>query len=151
MTPRRRRGRVSEAPAPPYATRPAARLLIDTHIFIWWAAADAKLEPAIRDAIEGAREVFLSVASAWELGIKAQLRKLHAPPDALRPAELLRRGVIPLSITMEHALAAAALPPLHRDPFDRMVVAQARLEGLTLVTADATLARYDVPVMQARA
>lgn len=147
MTPRRRRGRVSEVPPPAYTSRPATRLLLDSHIFIWWASGDARFRPAFRAAIASARDVYLSVASAWEIAIKAQRRRLHVPADALLPAELERHGVTPLAITIDHALAAAALPAIHHDPFDRTLVAQAQLEGLTLVTSDPALARYGAPVL----
>lgn len=147
---RRRPSRVRESPHE-YSAGTPARLLLDTHVLLWWATDDSRVSRAVGERIASASEVFLSAASAWEIGIKARLGKLRAPSDTELPAELARRGVVPLSITMEHALAAAALPPLHRDPFDRMIVAQARLEGLTLVTADPALARYGVPIMRARA
>jgi PIN domain nuclease of toxin-antitoxin system len=103
--------------------------------------------PRTRVAISNADDVYLSVASAWELAIKRQLGKLKIPRDVDLAAEFARDGFVPVPITIEHALVAAKLPPIHKDPFDRMLVAQARIEGLTLVTADPMLSRYDVPVL----
>jgi len=103
--------------------------------------------PGTRTAIANAQEVCLSVASAWEIAIKKQLGKLKIPRDVDLAAEFARDGFVPVPITIEHALVAASLPPVHKDPFDRMLVAQAQIEGLTLVTADPTLARHDVSVL----
>ena len=147
MKPRRKRpARVRETP-PAYATQRAGRLLLDSHVWLWWRTLDPRLSPGTRAAITDAHEVCLSVASAWELAIKGQLGKLKIPRDLDLAAEFARDGFVPVTITIEHALAAASLPPIHKDPFDRMLVAQARIEGLTLVSADPILSRYDVPVL----
>lgn len=101
-----------------------------------------------RRLIESARTtVCVSAASAWEIGIKVALGKLRVPDDLAK--QLVRARFIPLQVTMAHGLAVGSLPVLHRDPFDRLLVAQAQLEGLTLVTRDARLAEYGVPIFAA--
>jgi PIN domain nuclease of toxin-antitoxin system len=123
-------------------------LLLDSHVLLWWAADDPRLAAAARDAVNTpSNEVFLSAASVWELGIKAVAGRLDMPRDLVSRA--LSEGVRPLPIEPTHAADAAALPPHHRDPFDRMLIAQARRESMTLVTADAALGRYDVPTLPA--
>ncbi len=126
------------------------RLLLDTHVFLWYISADPLLPVAFRDAIrEPANEVYLSVASVWEAVIKYALGKL-ALPEA--PAEYLPRqrqahriATLPIE---EAALACLAnLPPLHRDPFDRILIAQAIQHGLTLVTVDDAVRAYPVPLL----
>ena len=145
MKPRRKRpARVREAP-PGYAAQRAGRLLLDSHVWLWWRTLDPRIGPGTRAAIANAHEVCFSVASVWELAIKRQLGKLKIPSD-MDLAAFARGGFVPVTITIEHALVAANLPPIHKDPFDRMLVAQARVEGLTLVTADPVLSRYDVPI-----
>lgn len=128
-------------------------LLVDTHIWLWWRADDPKLGPAARKAIRNAREVRFSAASAWEIAIKQALGKVRLPRDIGDidlSAELALDGFVPLAISIDHALAVALLPPIHRDPFDRMLVAQASIEGLTLVTADPEFSAYDVPLLAGR-
>jgi PIN domain nuclease of toxin-antitoxin system len=122
-------------------------LLLDSHVWLWWRALDPRLSRGARAAITNAQQVYLSVASAWELAIKKQLGKLKIPTDVDLATEFARDGFVPVTITIEHAIVAASLPPIHRDPFDRMLVAQARVEGLTLVSADPVLSRYDVPIL----
>ena len=139
--------RVRETPAAYSAG--SGRLLVDTHVWLWWRAADSRLNRSARDAITNAAEVHFSAASAWELAIKRSLGKLRLPPGADVAAALARDGFLTLPISVDHAIAAGGLPGIHRDPCDRMLVAQARIEDLTLVTADALLARYDVPVLLA--
>ena len=134
---------------PGYAGQPPGRLLLDSHVWVWWTTMHPKLRPGVRAVITNAQAVFVSVASVWELAIKKQLGKLEVPLGMDLAAEVELDRFVPVTITMEHALAAASLPPIHRDPFDRMLVAQARIEGLTLVSADPVLARYDVPVLAA--
>ena len=117
------------------------RLLLDTHTFLWWCEDDPQLREAERAAIrDGANEVFLSAASVWEIAIKHALGRLEIPEPA--SAAAVRLGFEPLAISFAHAEATALLPPLHRDPFDRMLVAQARTEGLTLVTRDPVIRAY---------
>lgn len=123
------------------------RLLIDSHVGLWWLSDDDALGPACRSAVERADEVFFSAVTPWELGIKRALGKL-AFPDGLVDA-LVASGFVGLPIGIDHAVGAAELPPHHHDPFDRMLVAQAGAEGLTLVSADRTLAPYDVDLLDA--
>jgi PIN domain nuclease of toxin-antitoxin system len=124
-------------------------LLLDTHVLLWALDDDPSLSPAARTAItDGRNVVFVSAATAWEIVIKKALGKLRAPAgDYLE--ELRRHRFTPLDITTEHALAVENLPPHHADPFDRMLVAQAQVEKLTLVTRDERLLAYAVPTLQA--
>jgi len=120
------------------------RLLVDTHIFLWWCADDRRLGSAEREAIRNpANEVYLSAASVWEIVLKQALGRLRVPEPA--SAAALRLGFQPLPITFEHAEATASLPSLHRDPFDRLLVAQARVESLTLITHDPSIRSYPGP------
>lgn len=124
-------------------------LLIDTHVLLWALDDDPSLSPAARAAItDGRNVVFVSAATAWEIAIKKTLGKLRAPTDSYL-TELQRHRFTPLDITSEHALAIEALPLHHADPFDRMLVAQAQIEKLTLVTRDPQLRDYDVPIIWA--
>jgi PIN domain nuclease of toxin-antitoxin system len=124
------------------------RLLLDTHVLLWWLADDPTLSPAAREAIARAEaEVAVSAASAWEISIKRELGKLKAPDD-LGP-QLARHRFQALPITITHALLAGSLPRHHDDPFDRMLVAQAHLEGMTLVTRDLRLGLYGVRTLLA--
>jgi PIN domain nuclease of toxin-antitoxin system len=127
---------------------PAARhLLLDTHVFLWWRGEPSRLAPAVASRIATADLVFVSVASAWEAAIKRSLGRLDLP-DTLE-AGVLASGFQPLLISFSHAERAGALPPHHRDPFDRMLVAQAQAEDLTLVTHDRLLEPYDVEILWA--
>lgn len=120
------------------------KLLLDTNILIW-AAADSENLPAFaRKALSDPKsELYVSTASAWEIAIKVNLGKLVFPVDRLS-AILDETGCIVLPIGLDHAIAAAALPKHHADPFDRMLIAQAQLESLTLVTVDSIIPRYNV-------
>jgi PIN domain nuclease of toxin-antitoxin system len=123
------------------------RLLLDTHALIWWLAGDARLSPAARSAIEDeANEVFVSAASAWEIATKHRLGKLPAAgPLAVDFAREVRaQGFTPLPITLEHGQVAGALASEHRDPFDRMLAAQAREEKLGLVSIETLFDALDV-------
>ena len=135
------RGR-SENPAP-------RRLLVDTHVWLWWQAGDARLGANARRLLLGAAEVRFSAVSAWEIAIKTAIGKLKLPAGSDIEAELQRDDFVPLPVEIAHANEVRQLPPLHHDPFDRMLIAQARAEGLTLLTADPALARYDVAVVDA--
>ena len=117
------------------------RLLLDTHIAIWWDAG-LPLSPAAVEAIADAHEVYLSAASAWELTIKTALGKVRRSRSLATVAS--DSGFLELPVLIRHAEQLADLPPLHRDPFDRLLVAQALSEGLTLVTRDAQLVAYPV-------
>ncbi len=124
------------------------RLLLDTHALLWWLANDPGLKPAARDAIaDASSEVFVSAASAWEISIKKALGKLEAPADLERQLELSHFE--PMSITVSHAYAAGALPQHHEDPFDRVLVAQAREEDLVIVTRDPRFELYGVGTLAA--
>jgi PIN domain nuclease of toxin-antitoxin system len=122
------------------------RLLLDTHVWLWMLTTPERLNEAARSAVaDPAHEVVLSAASAWEVAIKHELGKLplNGSPAQLVEVSIRELNVSVLPITIGHALAAATLPLHHKDPFDRMLVAQAGLEGLTLVTADEVIRQYD--------
>ncbi len=123
------------------------RLLLDTHVFLWWRADDRRLGPAARTAIAEADVVFVSAATAWEAGIKAALGRLSFP-DTIE-AGVEDSGFEKLPITLAHAERAARLPKHHADPFDRMLVAQAEIEDLTIVTNDRTFAAYASEILWA--
>jgi PIN domain nuclease of toxin-antitoxin system len=117
------------------------RLLLDTHVLLWVMADDPSLSPEVRATIGKAEVVYASAVSIWEVGIKASLGKLKI--DQVRFMERLQEaGFEPLNITWEHAAAVRHLPDIHRDPFDRMLIAQAVSEPLRLMTADKVLAQY---------
>jgi PIN domain nuclease of toxin-antitoxin system len=123
-------------------------VLLDTHAILWWLADDVRLGPVAREVIGDERnEAFVSAASSWEISIKRSLGKLDAPDDL--GAIIEEEGFSPLAITFFHGERAGALAPLHRDPFDRMLIAQAQAEGLELITADARLAEYGVRTVNA--
>ena len=138
--------RVAES-AVPYLPR---RLLLDTHVWIWWYTGDKRLGPRASSLIKSAAEVYVSAASAWEMAIKRRLGKLAFDDTLDLAAEIQRDGFTELPITMAHAEATRALPPAHRDPFDRMLIAQAQTEGVAIVTADDALAGYAVPIVDGR-
>lgn len=123
------------------------RLLLDTHVFLWWRADDRRLGTAARAAIAEADVVFVSAATAWEAGVKAALGRLRYPGTIEAGVE--DSGFEKLPITLAHAERAARLPKHHADPFDRMLVAQAEIEDLTIVTNDRTLAAYDPEILWA--
>ena len=122
------------------------RLLLDTHVAIWWLDGDRRLSSTTRAAVESAAEAYLSVVSLWEMFIKQDKGRLDLPAGF---AAALRDDFSDLPLTIDHVLEGRALPVVHHDPFDRMLVAQAVWEGLTIVTADRTLADYRVPVLPA--
>jgi len=122
------------------------KLLVDTHVVIWWLADDPTLAEDVKTQLDHEPEVFLSAATVWEVAIKQAIGKLIEPADL--PERIRDSGLRELPITAQHALTAARLPLLHRDPFDRMLIAQARCEDLTLVTRDPQILRYDVPLLR---
>lgn len=123
------------------------RLLLDTHVLVWWLD-DAPIEREARAAIENAKNpVCVSAASTWELGIKIGLGKL-TPPEHLA-YRLGEERFTALPVSIEHGLRVGELPLHHKDPFDRLLVAQAQLEGLTIVTRDPRIALYDVETLAA--
>ena len=123
------------------------RLLLDAHILLWWLSMSPRLSKSARTAISECREVYISAATVWEIAIKIAARKLEFHGDL--EEQLAVNSFFPLPITTIHALLAAKLPRHHSDPFDRMLVAQASLESLTLVTADPQLAAYGIPILKA--
>jgi PIN domain nuclease of toxin-antitoxin system len=123
------------------------RLLLDTHVWLWLVAAPERLARDARERLESSDTLlYLSAASGWEMSIKQQLGRLElgGPAERVIPELMLRSDVTPLPITHQHGLRAGALPPHHRDPFDRMLIAQGQLEGLPIMTSDAAFAAYDV-------
>ena len=122
-------------------------LLLDTHAVIWFLEGSDRMRPEARAAIESAEQVYVSSATIWEMAIKVARGRLEAPADF--PDRLLDLGMLQLALEWEHARVAGGLPLHHRDPFDRMLVAQAIVERLTIVTRDEDIARYPVPVLTA--
>ncbi|MFD6639946.1 type II toxin-antitoxin system VapC family toxin [Micromonospora chalcea] len=121
-------------------------LLLDTHVALWAITGDATLGVEFLDRLRHDPDVFLSPVSLWEITIKQQAGKLSGPPDL---AERVRdMGFRELPVTHDHAITAGRLPPHHRDPFDRMLVAQAVTEDLTLATRDASIPLYEVDVLK---
>jgi PIN domain nuclease of toxin-antitoxin system len=124
------------------------KYLLDTQILLWAASDPARLKPALRRLLQVEENVLLfSAASIWEVAIKVSLARddFVADPRVLRRG-LLDNGYVELAISGAHAAAVVDLPSIHRDPFDRLLVAQAQVEGVTLLTADAIVARYPGPI-----
>jgi PIN domain nuclease of toxin-antitoxin system len=127
-------------------------LLLDTHVLLWWLADDDSLGERARAAIADAENrVWVSAASAWEVAIKSALGRLQLPGPVAEvlPVALAENDFAPLAISIDHALGVSVLPAIHGDPFDRILIAQAISEQLTVITADAIFARYPVPVLPA--
>jgi len=126
------------------------RVLLDTHVFLWWMEQNPRLDAAHFEAIEDPEnEVFVSAASTWETMIKAALGKVELPDgfERILP-DLIHRGQIAfLPINMEHTLEIRRLPAIHRDPFDRMLIAQARVENMRLASLDQMIRQYDAPLL----
>lgn len=120
-------------------------LLLDTHIALWWFADSPRVTTPVHEAVRDADRVVVSVASVWEIMIKQVLGKLDAPVNILHALNKSAFGTLPIEVA--HAVTAGCLPPHHRDPFDRMLVAQAQCEDLTLVSADPWVAKDDVTVL----
>lgn len=123
------------------------RLLLDTQVLLWWLADDPRLGRPGRDVIAEAEDAVVSAATAWEMSLKAQLGKLDYPEDL--DAQLVRHQFSVLPVHLNHALRYRQLPLHHRDPFDRMLVAQAQVEGLAVVSADPAFAAYEVEIVPA--
>lgn len=128
------------------------RLLLDTHAFLWAVTSPERLAPRARRAIENeVNEVHVSAASVWEIAIKARLGRLEEPGiDDLEhaiPEEIERHAFQPLPVLVRHALRIASLLDVHRDPFDRLLVAQASVEDLVLVTSDAEMRKYPIETL----
>lgn len=126
------------------------RILLDTHIFLWFISGDAQLPTDVRDAIrEPDNEVYLSSVSVWEAIVKYQLGKLPLPesPETYLPKQRSLHQIASLDLDESSVIQLAKLPPLHRDPFDRMLICQALQNGLTIATVDAAVRIYSVSVL----
>lgn len=124
------------------------KLLLDSHVIVWWLEDSRHLTPAVRAAISSpASHPFISAASVWELALKIAKGQLKLPDDYVH--RLRTDGFTELPVTIKQVVNSTRLPALHRDPFDRLLVAQALAEGLVLVTHDDVVQRYDVPVLEA--
>jgi len=124
------------------------KILLDTHFILWTLLEPIRLTPAVRSYIDDpANEPVFSIASLCEIGIKKALGKpdFQSEPSILRRS-MLNAGYIELPVLGEHAIPIAGLPPIHRDPFDRLLIAQASVEGILLITADRMVARYPGPI-----
>lgn len=129
------------------------RVLLDTHCFLWMQASPGKLSPAALALVEDVdNELLLSAASSWEIAVKFALGKLPLPmpPHEYVPARMASSGTLGLPVEHIHALQVSRLPLHHRDPFDRLLVAQAMVEGLPILTADPQLGAYSVEILTAR-
>lgn len=120
-------------------------LLLDTHVVLWWLTDGPELDDATKARLDHQPDVYVSAATIWEVAIKQAIGKLIEPPNL--PEVIMEAGFRLLPITAEHAVVAGRLPPLHRDPFDRMLVAQAQCAGLTLATRDQQIHQYDVALL----
>jgi len=125
-------------------------ILLDTHVFLWAILEPHRLSSSMRRLfIDPDNQLFLSTASIWEIGVKYAIKKLPlmTAPDILVPQQMKIQGILPLSLNMTHALQAHQLPLHHRDPFDRMIVAQARVEVMPIMSADPALKVYGVRIL----
>jgi PIN domain nuclease of toxin-antitoxin system len=123
------------------------RALLDTHTFLWWVHNDPRLSAQVREIIgDNSNTLYLSAASGWEIAIKAQLGKLQfsSSLDQFIAEQLRLNSIDTLPIALRHGLHVATLPPHHRDPFDRILVAQCQLEQLPMLTADAQITKYAI-------
>ena len=123
------------------------KLLLDTHAFLWFVGGNTRLSTPARSSIEDpANQSFISVASLWEMAVKISLGKLHIeqPYETFIPRQMARNGFHPLPIDVGHAAALISLPFHHRDPFDRLLVAQAKVEHLAVVSRDSMLDAYGI-------
>lgn len=129
-----------------------SRVLVDTHVWLWLQSDPDRLPTSVRDMVEDRGvELLLSAASAWEIAIKYRLGKLLLPqePATYVPDRMRRSGTTPLSVEHAHVLRVSELPDHHRDPFDRLLVAQAQILDVPIVTADSQFERYQITVLQA--
>ncbi len=126
------------------------RLLLDTHAFLWWIVDDPRLSKKACEVIgNGKNQLFLSAASGWEIAIKAKLGRLQVPndPELFIPEQVALNAIENLPVILSHALHVYTLPDYHRDPFDRLLISQAQLEGLPILTADPQISQYSVEVV----
>lgn len=120
-------------------------LLLDTHVILWWLTDDLTLSDEVKTRLDDEPDVYVSPASLWEVTIKQSIGRLSEPIDVAE--EIRDSGFRELPITFRHAIVAGRLPLIHRDPFDRMLVAQAQCEGLTLASRDPDIQRYGVALL----
>lgn len=128
------------------------RLLLDTHVWLWLLTDPGHVDAAVREQVlDGSNELIWSTVCVWEIAVKYASGKLALPepPERFVPTRMAATRATPLPVRHEHALRVAGLPPHHRDPFDRLLVAQAQVERLMLVTADPQLRPYDVGILRA--
>ncbi len=126
------------------------RALLDTHVFLWWITDDPRLPSHVRQIIaDGNNELFFSAASCWEIAIKAKLGRIRLPgkPDLFISEQMIANDIQGLSIQASHALHVFNLPDFHKDPFDRIIVAQSQMEKLSIITSDNLIAKYKVRVI----
>ncbi len=126
------------------------RVLLDTHALLWWISDDPRLSALAREVIANpGNDVLVSAVSAWEIAIKSALGRIELPdaPERFLPEQLARNAMTSLPIQFGHALRVFHLPQHHRDPFDRLLVAQAQVEGLPIVSGDREVANYPVEVL----
>lgn len=127
------------------------RVLIDTHIFLWLFLEPKRISQQIREFLEDnfTNEIYVSHVTAWEIAIKYGVGKLELPqtPELFVPDRIRRAGFLHLPIKIQHVLQVHNLPPIHKDPFDRLLVSQARIENLTILTADPNFAKYQIKVL----
>lgn len=126
------------------------KILLDTHTFLWWITDDQRLPDHAREIISnGDNELFLSAASGWEITIKAKIGRLNLPDEPQRfiPEQMKLNFIQSLPIQMSHALHVSTLPDYHRDPFDRLLIAQSQLEGIPILSSDPQIANYQVEVI----
>lgn len=122
------------------------RYLIDTHVLLWWLDASPELSGDVRDLLRTEPEVYVSAVTPWEIAIKHSLGKLPGPPELLDRVRNVQFK--PLPITGEHGVYTGHLPWHHHDPFDRLLIAQAQLEELTILTRDTWIPKYDVSILR---
>ncbi len=127
------------------------KVLIDTHIFLWFFEA-TKLSQNVREFLEdtSTNEIYISHVVGWEISIKYGIGKLKLPeiPELFVPDRIRRAGFLPLPIDFQHVLRVHNLPPIHRDPFDRLLISQAQSENMTIFTADRNIPKYDAKVLE---
>lgn len=126
------------------------KLLLDSHALLWMVSSSGRLSEAARSAIaDEANELYFSIAGYWEIGIKQSLRKLELASgwEEILPREMTRNRIAWLPIEPKHVHAVVGLPWIHRDPFDRLMIAQARVEGLSFVSRDRDLGSYGLPIL----
>lgn len=128
------------------------RLLLDTHVLLWWFMRSDRLKDTTRDVLaDPENDVFISAVSTWEIAIKIAIKRLALPgvPAQYLPDRIRRAGLTELPVTTAHTYGVEALPMHHADPFDRMLIAQARYEAMTIVTSDSMFTKYDVQRLSA--